>query len=126
MVTNVDAEFRVVAYDTEGTRLDLPFKIPETGQVVRFPRVSVAASASDTSIPLPEDYSSSTFDDMIWIFHDPDDSNDLTIKVSGTGNQARAVKPYHIMTDYPSSIHVSNADSTNANSLDIYVVINTA
>lgn len=126
MVTNVDAIFKVQGSDTTGTRFDLSFKIPETAQVARFPRVSVAASASNTAISLPEDYSASTYDDIIFIFHDPNDTDDLTIKVSGTSNQARSVKPFHVMTDKPSSIHVSNADASNTNYLDIYVVINTA
>ena len=63
---------------------------------------------------------------MALLFIDPNDSADLVIKVSGSSNQSRPLKPFQFITDKPSSIHVTNSDATNSATLQIYGIVNTA
>ena len=102
------------------------FRIAENASYISLGRITVAAGASLTAISLPEDYSASTYDRVIIRCTDPNDSADLVVRVSGTGNQARAVNPICIISDKASSLHVTNSDATNAASLYVEILINTA
>ena len=126
MATNTDGELKIEMGTTERSGLPYRYRIPETAGWIEFPAITVAAGATNTAITLPEDYSASTAIRMFLLFIDPNDSGDLVIKVSGSSNQSRPLKPLQLITDKPSSIHVTNSDASNAATLKMYGMINTA
>ena len=102
------------------------FRIAENASYISLGRITVAAAATNTAISLPEDYSASTYDRVIIRCTDPNDSADLSVRVSGNSNQLRAVNPICIISDKASSLSVTNSDATNAASLDVEILVNTA
>lgn len=126
MASNSDGKLKIEMSTSERSGLPYVYDIPETAGWIEFPAITVAAGATNTAITLPEDYSASTAIRMFLLFIDPNDSGDLVIKVSGTGNQSRPLKPLQLITDKPSSIHVTNSDSTNSATLKMYGMINTS
>ena len=129
-MSDVDGELLVHATTTRQQAKPYRIRFAENASYVSLGRITVAAGATNTAITLPEDYSiagyAGTSDRVIVILTDPNDSGDLSVRVSGNSNQARAVNPICIVSDKLSSLSVTNSDATNAASLDVDILINNA
>lgn len=125
-MSDVDGELLVHATTTRQQAKPYRFRIAENASYISLGRITVAAAATNTAISLPEDYSASTYDRVIFILTDPNDSADLTVRVSGNSNQARAVNPICVFSDKASSLSVTNSDASNAAYLDVDILVNTA
>ena len=126
MASDTDGEVSIGITTTIRSGKPYRWRIPETAQFIDLGSITVAAGATNTAITLPEDYSASTYDRVALLFIDPNDSDDLVIKISGSSNQSRPIRPFQFITDKPSSLHVTNSDASNAATLQIYGIINTA
>src|SRR3990167_433873 len=116
-MSDIDGELLVQITTTRQQAKPYRFRIAENAAYVSLGRIAVAAGATNTAITLPQDYSvspGSAYDNVIFVLTDPNNSGDLTVRVSGTSNQARAVDPICVISDSLSSLHVTNSDSTNA------------
>lgn len=125
-MADVDGRLNVHATTTRLQGNRFLYQIPENASLLSLGRITVAAGATNTAITLPEDYSASTYDRVIFILTDPNDSADLSVRVSGNSNQLRAVNPICVFSDKASSLSVTNSDATNAAYLDVDILVNTA
>ena len=117
-----DGFFKISIREGLDTDIDLTLmEIPDTARAIKYPPITVAAGASNTTIPI-EDFSTGTDRRPYLVFYDPNDTDELTIRVNGVAAN-REVMPFCVTSEVITSLTVSNADATNANTLLIFGLV---
>ena len=95
-------------------------EIPDTARFIRLAAISVAASASNVTLPI-YDYSTGTDKRPFLFFVDPDNTDTLSIRVNGVAAD-RQVMPFCATSEVISAITYSNSSAV-ARTLEVYGLV---